>query len=323
MQNKTLISFCLFCISLSTSFASNTNSITQKITPKTNMQQAQQIITVPAILKAKGNITSVIYNPNQVIELPIQIGMSCLIQLNKNETIEGLGAAASAGITKGWDLNIRNNNIFIKPSALGVNTDLILTTNQGRTYVFKLIISKKSSVYYLKFIYPNVIAKELASEQNLKLKKLEAGKTLTPKQIKAAKLKDQAIQKKEQKAELNQAISFSKIKNNYGFENYNYYEKGDTSISPEAVWSNGVFTYFKFNSSTPLPVIYSYNQETKQEALLNTNTVNNIVVVHSISSAYMLRYGKLVLEITTNENKVKPYSNLGTIISGYKRVIQA
>jgi type IV secretion system protein VirB9 len=103
----------------------------------------------PSKIGSDSRITNVKYDPNNVVKISTKVGFATLIQLE-----EGERSAPQAGIgdDKAWGVGSVENNIFIKPIAYNPRTNLIITTNKGRTYTFDLSISNKP-LYVVKFEY--------------------------------------------------------------------------------------------------------------------------------------------------------------------------
>jgi len=97
-------------------------------------------------------ITTVKYNPENVIRVNTQIGTSTLIQLEKGEHIGAPFAGIGLGDIKAWGLDVRGYNIFLKPAAKKPDTNFTLVSNKGRTYSFVLRTSK-SPHYVVKVEY--------------------------------------------------------------------------------------------------------------------------------------------------------------------------
>jgi type IV secretion system protein VirB9 len=106
-------------------------------------------VNAEVLPKAKpydSRITAAQYNPENVIRVRAKIGYVTLIQLDKGEkSLPEVGI----GDSEAWGIGSVGNNIFLKPTRHNPNTNLILTTNKGRTYSFKLVLSK----------YPHYIVK--------------------------------------------------------------------------------------------------------------------------------------------------------------------
>ena len=248
--------------------------------------------TAMAYPKSKGfskNIQTVEYNEDNVVRLGIKTGVVTLIKLESGETISGKEAAVGIGNITAWDLAVRGNNVFIKPKLNNPTTNLILTTNKGRTYTF-LLVPRKTATYKLDFTYPET-------------------KMQVVKRVKKIRLEHEA----KVQANRTPCMTSNRI-------NYHYFKQGNNNLAPNAVWDDGKFTCFAFPANKELPLIYSVNDD-KSESLLNTSIKNNITVVHSIHSQYRLRAGTDVLGIETSNIKPQQFSTKATTLPQYKRVI--
>ena len=94
-------------------------------------------------------VTLTKYNPEDVVRVRTKTGISTLIQLEKGEHISALDAGIGIGDAEAWGLDVKGNNIFLKPIAPNPDTNLLITTNKGRTYSFQLVSSQ----------YPHYIVK--------------------------------------------------------------------------------------------------------------------------------------------------------------------
>ena len=94
-------------------------------------------------------ITSTKYNPDDVIRVRTKVGISTLIQFEQGEHISAPDAGMGIGDAQAWGIDVKGNNIFLKPIAKEPDTNLIITTSKGRTYSFQLVTSK----------YPHYIVK--------------------------------------------------------------------------------------------------------------------------------------------------------------------
>ncbi|WP_150137807.1 TrbG/VirB9 family P-type conjugative transfer protein [Candidatus Enterovibrio escicola] len=97
-------------------------------------------------------ITLTKYNPENVIRVRTKIGISTLIQFEQGEHISAPDSGMGIGDAQAWGIDVRGNNVFLKPIAEKPETNLIITTNKGRTYSFQLVTSK-SPHYIIKLAY--------------------------------------------------------------------------------------------------------------------------------------------------------------------------
>lgn len=208
------------------------------------------------------------YDANDVVVIKSQIGKSLLIQFEEDELIEGENSGLGMGDSKAWNLSVKGNNIFLKPASTMPDTNMLVVTNK-RQYAFSLTTSKqvRNLGYIVRFKYPDTDAKQLAiasSKRNEVLAKTALVNSLNPANKKLI--------------------------------NLNYFKRGDLSISPNRVWDNNQFTFFKFSNAKSLPAIYKLNDD-GTEALVNTHVQDDTLIVHETAKDFYLRLGNSVLQV--------------------------
>jgi len=124
-------------------------------------------ITEAALIPKKEHsdkrITVIKYSPDDVIRVRVATGISTLIQFEKGETFTLAASGVGIGDRAAWSVDIKGNNLFLKPVAKKPDTNLIMVSSKGRTYSFDLVTSK----------YPHYIVK-------LQYKKPKTAKDYTP-----------------------------------------------------------------------------------------------------------------------------------------------
>jgi type IV secretory pathway VirB9-like protein len=89
------------------------------------------------------------------------------------------------------------------------------------------------------------------------------------------------------------------------FLNYGYYIKGgDKTISPEIIYDDGYYTYFKFGKSlnkTKLPVVYMVVDG--YDTPVNTRIKNGCIIAESTSDKWTLRRGEAHLCVWSQKAK--------------------
>jgi type IV secretion system protein VirB9 len=98
-------------------------------------------------------MTEVDYNPYDVINVRAGIGMVTVIQLERGERVILREKGLMLGDAQAWGFDLIENNIFFKPIAKNPDSNLILTTNKGRTYTFYLMMDEFPH-YMVKVNYP-------------------------------------------------------------------------------------------------------------------------------------------------------------------------
>ena len=183
---------------------------------------------VPTASVKDSRIQTVMYSPNDVVHVRARIGNAVLVQLEDDERLNGDETAAlGMGDASAWKLSVKGNNIIFKPAAASPDTNMIITTNKKRTYVFDLSTSAskaQATTYVLRFIYPDTAAYKARAEAEKQARALE---------------------------QLRLAGQGPNAKHNYA-----YWGTGDKALAPTAAYDNGRFTYFSFNNGRELPLIY-------------------------------------------------------------------
>lgn len=236
----------------------------------------------PMPMGADNRVQQINYVDNEVFTINATVGNSTLIQLEAGEEIEGDNTGLGMGDAQAWSLAVRGNNIFLKPAQALPDTNMILVTNR-RTYAFQLTTanSMKPS-YVVRFIYPSP-KKNIA--QNIPPKPLTLRQVKTPVNTEPFYISSDI--------------------------NTQYFKQGANDISPTNVWDNGQFTYFRFANANDLPVVYRVLAD-KSEAIIDSHTENDLLVVHGVSRLYRLRHGKSEVDIfNANPTLVTTFNNTG------------
>ena len=236
-------------------------------------------VVVPTASVKDSRIQTVMYSPNDVVHVRARIGNAVLVQLEDDERLNGDETAAlGMGDASAWKLSVKGNNIIFKPAAASPDTNMIITTNKKRTYVFDLSTSAskgkkaQATTYVLRFIYPDTAAYKARAEAEKQARALEQ-----------LRLAGQGPNAK---------------------HNYDYWGTGDKALAPTAAYDNGRFTYFSFDNGRELPLIYTVMDD-GTEALLNSHVDGETVVGHETAKRSVLRLGKSVLGLENrgyNEN---------------------
>lgn len=223
----------------------------------------------PTPISSDGRIMAVQYDKNEVIEIPIRIGVATLIQLENGEEISDENSTgAGLGDLKAWEVNLRGNNIFIKPKANNPDTNMVIVSNK-RTYALHLKTATQSKAgYIVRFTYPDT---QFAQEQEALKHSL-------------------AIQNKLASANGESSKNIGKV-NVKG-----YFMRGDNQLAPKKMWDDGRFTYLQYPNSKDLPAVYRILPDGK-EMLVNTHVENDTMVLQETAKGYMLRLGQSVLEV--------------------------
>jgi len=228
-------------------------------------------------------IQTATYSPDNVFRINAAIGRATVIQLEPGETIRSKDGVMAMGDPTAWEIgpNVSGSMVTVKPKTdEEPDTNFIINTDR-RTYLIELKLVKDIS----KMTY---------------LLRFVYPKPPVPGD-------DPFIGRN-----LNQNPCS-------GTENRRYEKKGDLSISPSEVWDNGTFTCMRFPTNAPRPVVYEVLPD-GTETLVNFHNVNDILVIHSVSSMFKLRLNMLVLAVRTKVNNTGYYNYNGTTTGEIRQV---
>ena len=243
------------------------NSLLASLIGIVSLNASAEIFPTP--ISSDGRIMSVEYSSDDVIRIPIRVGVATLIQLENGEEISDENSTgAGLGDLKAWQVDLRGNNIFIKPKASNPDANMVIVTTK-RTYALHLKTAAANKAgYIIRFTYPDT---QLAQEKEALKHSL-------------------AIQNKLASANGEATKNIGKI-NMKG-----YFMRGDSELAPKQIWDDGRFTYLKYPNSKDLPAVYRILPDGK-EMLVNTHVQDDMIVLQETAKGYMLRLGQSVLEI--------------------------
>lgn len=223
----------------------------------------------PTASRVDSRIRYTSYHPDQVYRLNAAIGRACFIEFAEGEQMEKY----YTGDSEAWEVSKHANLVAIKPKAETPETNLIVTTNRGRVYVFELALNKRALMYGIRFSYPN--------EER--------------KQAKTKRLKD--------------ALAQSLDPNRQGNRNYHYAGSGERGIQPVEIFDNGSHTFMKFSEDQRFPAVFAVG--VGGERLINTTVRDNWLIVRGVRRQWRLRDGEAVLCIRNDSVKRRLLDNLG------------
>ena len=208
---------------------------------------------VPPRGASDARVRVVRYAEDQVYRLHGFVGYAIHIQLEEGEEYFGLGSGDAEGIT----VDVSQNNVFVKPRALLVQTNFTVLTNR-RHYHFDYTVGSATPnsdaddvIYSLRFLYPPV-------------------PTETRQQATAAEAKTRE-------------------------RNANYWYCGHALLRPLEAFDDGVHTHIRFSPKGEVPAIFVRNED-GSESLLNfsIDVATGEVIVHRLASTFLLRRGRTV-----------------------------
>ena len=206
----------------------------------------------PGSLDAR--VTSVVYQPNNVVKVSATLGISTMIIFDEDEKFETI----SLGDTDSWQVapSEKGNILFVKPIAKDVATNMNIVTTK-RIYFLELhdyAPNEGNKVFGIRFVYPE-------KDLNAALRKEAEHRAANPN---IANI---------DKANVNLDYSFS----------------GDSALKPTMVFDDGKKTFFKFRGGR-VPAIFAV-QSDFSETLRNFRKEGEYIVVDGIATQFTLRDG--------------------------------
>jgi len=100
-------------------------------------------------------LQTVVYDPNQVVQLDVAAGYQVTLTFAADERIENIAIGDSGG----WQVtpNKRGDHVFVKATQAGISTNLTVVTDV-REYMFELIATdapSSAAPFAVRFVYPS------------------------------------------------------------------------------------------------------------------------------------------------------------------------
>lgn len=249
----------------------------------------------PQACGAEPHVQCAVYDPNEVYQITTTVAKgtptATLIMLEAGEKIEERGLGMGDG--EGWAVSVNPQGIMLKPKREKPATNFIVVTNL-RQYMFELVESAKvPATWVLRFEYPDSRQRE-----------------------------QDALDK--DKANVDAAIAKAgDMSPSAPVRNDRYVMRGDTDLAPTSLWDDGRFTYFKYATNRMLPAGFYTTLPDGSEAVANTTSQGDTVIVPDVSKTFVLRAGQAVLEIRNDGYSAdRTYNAAGTTVPGTFRVLK-
>lgn len=224
-------------------------------------------------------IKTIIYNPNEVIELTFHYGFQSFIEFEEDEEIEVI----SLGESFPWKITPVGKRMFIRPMQINTNTNMTVITTK-RTYMFQLTADSyegkgdEELIYSVRFFYPDPNSTKIPTFKDVKY-------------VEATSL------------DLSSASEKNSVLNNFKkgtVLNFDYSMTGDNGkIGLKKAFDDGINTYFEFKDPNFVPAIYivDINGEEKNVKYFRDGPY---VVVNTVKMQFSLRIAERVLCIFNN-----------------------
>lgn len=264
---------------------------------------------IPQGSRYDNRIQYVNYNAGDVVVVRALPGLGLRIVFDGSEKILDV----ASGFTQGWQFDDRDNILYVKPKSVVVgtgqeqqvmapeagkwDTNLMVRTSH-RLYDFDLellpgggnsgrVPRNQPVAYRVEFRYPE---EELARAREA-----------------AARAEAQA--KLDQRpAPRNWSYSMQIGNNSEG-------------IAPTMAYDDGRFTYLKFPNNRDFPAVFLVAAD-KSESLVNTHVDGDVLVIHRVAPAMVLRLGNAVVGIYNDQFDADGVpATGGTTVPGVQRVI--
>jgi type IV secretion system protein VirB9 len=208
----------------------------------------------PAGGRLDPRVTSVVYQPNNVVRVFATYGISTMIIFDEDEKFETI----ALGDTDSWDVvpTDKGNILFVKPKAKNVTTNMNVVTTK-RLYYLELndyAPEDGKKVFGIRFVYPE-------KDLNASLRKEADARVANPNMS---------------------GIDKSNVNIDYSFS-------GDGQLKPLMVFDDGKKTFFKFGAR--VPAIFAVNADFT-ETLRNFRREGDYIVVDGTATQYTLRDGR-------------------------------
>lgn len=207
----------------------------------------------PSAGRLDPRVTSVVYQPNNVVRVFATYGISTMIIFDEDEKFETI----AVGDTESWDVvpTDKGNILFVKPKAKNVSTNMNVVTSK-RIYYLELndyAPEDNKKVFGIHFVYPD-------KHLNASIRKEAEARAGYP-NISGI-----------DKANVNIDYSFS----------------GDGGLKPLMVFDDGKKTFFKFGPK--VPSIFAVNSDFT-ETLRSFRREGDYIVLDGTATQYTLRDG--------------------------------
>ncbi|MCC2614442.1 TrbG/VirB9 family P-type conjugative transfer protein [Neorhizobium sp. Rsf11] len=214
---------------------------------------AAQAAETPSAGRLDARVTSVVYQPNNVVRVFATYGISTMIIFDEDEKFETI----AVGDSDSWDVvpTDKGNILFVKPKARNAATNMNVVTTK-RIYYLELTDfapEDNKKVFGIRFVYPD-------KDLNASLRKEAEARAAFPN---IAGI---------DKANVNIDYSFS----------------GDPGLKPLMIFDDGKKTFFKFGPK--VPAIFAVNADFT-ETLRNFRREGDYIVLDGTATQYTLRDG--------------------------------
>lgn len=231
---------------------------------------------VPTTIDSR--IKTIVYNPNEVIELTFHYGFQSFIEFEEDEEIEVI----SLGESFPWKITPVGKRMFIRPLQINTNTNMTIITSK-RTYMFQLKSDSyegkgdEELIYSVRFFYPDANTK-IPTMENKKYAGLDS-----------LNMNNQA----EKESVLDNFKKGTVL-------NFDYSMTGENRvIRLKKAFDDGINTYFEFGDQNLIPVIHIV-ENNGSESIVKYFRDGPYIVVNKVHLQFSLRITGQVLCVFNN-----------------------
>lgn len=257
--------------------------------------------------KFDSRIQYVNYNPGDIVVIKALAKTGLRIVFNSNETI----VDSAAAFAQGWEITARKNILYIKPKAAKIHDDKIMLP-QEKAWDTNLMVTTDLRMYDFDLQFIDIPNGQQTSKNKVGAYRVEFLYPEAEIQTKQTKIDQQALQLKINKSPKARNWSYSM-----------QVGKNSSGIAPTMACDDGRFTYLKFPNNRDFPTVFLVADD-KTESIVNTHVENDVLVIHRVSPAMVLRLGCAVVGIYNDQfDKEGRGPNEGTTVPDVKRTIKA
>lgn len=275
---------------------------------------------------ADPRIRKVVYQSNDVYKITVQRGTVTRIILGEGEEIAERGAASGFPANceeeaNSWCITADRgaNQIWIKPKDRATHNNLEIHTNK-RDYSFDF----------------SVLKNPVGASRGISLAKQPMFRVIFeyPQDAIEKEKKEKAYQYAQIQAQLNEQHQLSeflvlqhRLANDAPLpKNWNYRQAANSrgkSFTPEMVFDDGRFTYFRFKGNTDIPTIFIDGTDGEEKVNFHISKDDpKVLIAEAVAKKFVLRQGKAVVSVFNESyNAVGIAPKDGTTVEGVKRVV--
>ncbi|WP_333023746.1 P-type conjugative transfer protein VirB9 [Wolbachia endosymbiont of Pentidionis agamae] len=251
-----------------------------------SISHASSLYNSPITIDSR--IKTLVYSSNEVFTLVFSQGYYSYIEFSEAERIKSI----AIGDASNWKFIPVENRLFVMPLEVSSRTNMIITTNKKRNYIFDLLSrpnydkvklpnseemshdysAERDISYVVRFYYPK-------AEDEFDVISDDVNEISDPSQAHLMEQVDSVIQENNSK------------------HNYVYKDKGyDMDLIPLELFDDGYLTYFKFRNINDIPEIL-IEDENGMKLLCKMLLLGDYVIIKGVHKKLFMRYTDKYIKI--------------------------